>query len=328
MKTHIITHSKDPDGILSHVLIRMHLGRERNFSYAFLDYPQLKDYFLQAELDSFSSIFLADLPLKERDISTPKLELLSQKVQLHYFDHHVTSRERFHLLSQLCYRFYWKKNICTSKIITEVLLPTDSYAKLLAEIAQAFDFEVPNQYFSIGIQLNRIINALTSTELAQITDCIIAQDWLSNQELKPPYRELHEQLLAQEKQAYQIVESTKEVHTIIDRKVALAYAPKNLYMKPGIHYLKKISPGCDGAILFFEQQANVVASSLDHKGETYIPILPFCLYQGGGGRNNAGGFILDEVITWENYAKHKQQVLASFRYFYHTFRFGVGARFV
>ncbi len=94
--------------------------------------------------------------------------------------------------------------------------------------------------------------------------------------------------------------------------VACALVPTVLYLKEGGRALKERCPQVEAVIAFYTS-TSVVALPRSDTDEAALPLLPFLVDRGGGGRNNAGGFNYDSPTTPDNYPDRRDALIVALR---------------
>jgi|GEM_PF-6983473 oligoribonuclease NrnB/cAMP/cGMP phosphodiesterase (DHH superfamily) len=322
----VISHSQDPDGIIAQALILMYIKRTydgiQSIDNFLLDYPELPEFFSNKSFEKYNYIYILDLPLSEKAISDERLEQISKSSSLMCYDHHIISDNRKVLLNRICMKFAITEDKCTSRIITELLQLNSEYALFLSDIAQSYDFNISGAGFTIAEKLRRIISCSSKEDLGELIDDITNNNWLdNNMNLRFKYKVKEESVLKEEIKAYKIIDETAETFILGSKKIVIAFSPKILYMKPGMRYLETRYNDLDGVILLCEGKSNVLLGGINNVSEKIVPMLPYCIYKGGGGRNNAGGFTIEEIISQNNYKDLKEEIITDFRLFFDKIKY-------
>ncbi|MUG45290.1 hypothetical protein [Paenibacillus woosongensis] len=320
-KVLLISHSKDPDGIISQALIIKHLrltspSEAMDLECRLLDYSQLAVFFNNSIFDGFEKIFISDLPLVEQALSDEQLISLSEKARLYYFDHHYLSTDREKLLNRLCFQFVRQGGVSASELIFRAFSFSDDESLALSKIAHSFDFNIRNEYFAIGERIMKLINGMQDSDKLLFVQDIAQGIWMSNGQLSEKYQRREQEIQLCIEQAYHVVEKTRKEVEICGHLIAIAYSPQILYMKLGMRYLESISPNCSAILLLTEGESNLLFSSLQNLPENVIPVLPFCIYKKGGGRDNAGGFSVGITINKRNYHYVSKKLLSEISEFF------------
>ncbi|PKM93603.1 MAG: hypothetical protein CVU84_14635 [Firmicutes bacterium HGW-Firmicutes-1] len=320
----IISHSGDPDGIFSQALLLKHTRNAVSRIHSFMiENDEIIQLLKRDEIRNCSELYIADLPLNEAAITDSELlELLSDK-DLYYYDHHYLSNSRDNLLKNICKVYLREEAVCAAKIISRVLFPLEPYPEFVSEIAQACDFNIINDRFWVGQKLRRIISVISIDERDELVDDIIRGTWFDGMNLHEKYVAKESEANKLEKAAIMFMNEMTELFEIKDYKFAISYASQILYMKPGLSNLAVCNPQCDAVIVLYEGKSDVLLTAALGINANAIPILEYCVYKGGGGRNNAGGYKLEKekIISRENYLEIKNHIIKDFTEYLKTIEF-------
>ena len=139
MLTHIVAHSADPDGILTHAILQRSLG---GVQHHFADYDNLAEILGGLVTAKPGNIIVADLSCEEAIAREDLFNNLKQKhSSIRWYDHHNGSIGRKGFLAQHCDDVVLAANRCAAELVNSVYSPHDLYTEFLAELGHVHDFE-------------------------------------------------------------------------------------------------------------------------------------------------------------------------------------------
>lgn len=326
--TIIITHSADPDGIISAVFIAAMLESiDVTYEFQFVDYPNITEVIGKTAMETDRSIYILDLGLLKADIPDKVIQLMLENNAVHYFDHHEIDVERRELLKQgLTTYVSVSKNICTARLIAEHYKFKGNEYKILADCAQATDYDgtVGLELTMLGTELAQAISPDSGLALEKIVHTI--KEGLHNHRVWRNGYKLTGYLAegaAKTRQAMEVATiqlnesaSCHELFKVSDSPVlvAIALSGDSLYMKPGYQVLKQKFPQAHVCFVLYES-GSVFAGPGQSGEQAIVPLLAFLKEQGGGGRNSMGGFN-DKIPTdIRNYKKKRDALLQKYENF-------------
>jgi len=331
----IISHSEDPDGIISHALLLRHftsgkcnLLHAKDWQY-FIDYNQQLLFMDQlAPTSNYKDIYYLDLSLNDNLIHQDKrfsiIHWLATYNYLTWIDHHDSTAKHQQLLRQLGAKVIsgLEQQLCSSSLVQKEYLSQDDYARWLALIAQGHDFStfpIPEAEKKLGIDLQKIISLynLSSKCQSQLTFLtkILARDesWTKKGNFASPFAEDLQRYQAHEQQALSELEQSAKTVSIGKRKFLLAYSDPLLPPKDAPRYLRsKYEHQADGYLVVFGAPKN--QAMFFHDLESDFDAAKFCAAQpGGGGREGDGGFRLNSEVNSLTFPQIKESLVQSLK---------------
>ncbi len=327
----ILHHGEDPDGIIAAALVGAyceHQLKETPAAYFPLRYDNVNDLLPsiveEAEKSHPCQIFVADInpttsvlrdgllyrlvdsvPLAHRDLSA-----------MTWIDHHTGTEKLLADFQQHGIKVVHDANQCAALLTAKnFALNDDPYFHRLASIAQAHDYAKPGQFNELllaGNELEKIIalaNANGDEALLQrlITD-LKDKHYFDDENVPLPFWQEHSsQYDSQKAVALEQLKESIILENVGDYRVLFALASPLLSQKPAPRYLKEnYGDAADVQVcLFAAPYRNHIVQG---KNDSSLDIVGFCQSMGGGGRNNSGGFTLQELITEENYAAQRKTI--------------------
>jgi oligoribonuclease NrnB/cAMP/cGMP phosphodiesterase (DHH superfamily) len=285
-RKYILAHGTDVDGIACHTIADMN-GFEKHI---FSDYPQLHaDLEYLADCDT-GEVIIADL--NSSGEFQPFEEVISRLSKQHellaWVDHHDWSG-RESLLAPFTQSVI-DPDVCSSALVRQYFCDTNPTALYLAKLGQAHDFRIQGSELEAANNLQKAISfANNSTDEHLYLEhmvMLLANGQFQSQELAHMAREYD----SQTEQAKKELSSSIQYRDLGLSTVAFGFAPQILYMKPGLHHLKETTDADIYCVAFPDGPVLVDGSTTGTKYD----IVTLCKSNGGGGRNNSGGFILDK----------------------------------
>ncbi len=326
----IITHSADPDGVVSNaLLVSLIKLRDADYQVGFADYPNLKEVIAQAAgREERESLFIADLTLNERPVPDAILRPLLENHLVYYFDHHpLSSEKRVAELKKGCAVFkHTSAQQCASLLLLSHFgLRKSKPHKFMALVAQSMDYPgtVDFEIELLGRQMNRIIRPESGLDLTGIVEKL-ADSLLTGKEWYATYGnrylftgewdDAYKKVAKQIDEAQKSLEASITIHPMGGLKIACAKIPKILYMKDGLHHLRAREGHADLFFCFYEGMDSFIGDHHNGKfqDEGQLPLLPFIRTKGGGGRENSGGFNFQGITDNSNYQPRRDLVLEEF----------------
>jgi len=301
LKTIIVTHRDDVDGIISGALLRRIYGPGAKI--IFCSYPKQEEVFRQlAELAQGAQICIADIAAKDFPLPGERetvLELIASRAEkLEWYDHHSDTADFVSLFEKYGHKVILGESICATELILRNLLPRDWYAEFLARIAQTHDYPVvgsTGMSVKAGIGLQKIILYFNSrddinglTELANM----IARDhlWYLGDEFCSKLNCIIFTVEAQIARAHEAAFKNRMIIEIEGRKFVITCANEVLYDKKTLVDLRDEFVGeVDGVMVYFLPPRS---HALFYRGtQSDFDAQKFCKFMGGGGRDgDKGGF--------------------------------------
>lgn len=310
-KVCVITHGEDADGIISNALLQKYVldkNPQANINMVLATHDTLK-YNIKEIMDKdYDEIYFADLPIESDVISDSELINLARNKKIFYFDHHYISPVREDLLNKLCCMVYKDEKNCATQIIRSVLFNNDEFATL-GEIAQATDFNLVNQYYGLGDKLRRIIDYNDSKRMNKVIEYIRKDIFFTRDTVHEEFREIEEDVRQKEDRALQNMLQSCKCVKIGKYQCVIGVAEDIIYMKFAMINLALNYPKADLVGVLGFKRKNVGLSQALGKLGSEIPVMEICASQKGGGRNNAGGYLLKEEVTYENYEYYMDEVI-------------------
>jgi len=317
----IITHT-DPDGFACAALIADRLSaRGRAYQVWFADYPGVGERVVAAVESSADEIYVADLSLRERELSDDDLRALCRAAPVHLFDHHRLEPRRRALLRELCATCVHEEGLrCAAALVLEHFDITEVQHRALATAAQGADYEetVSPEVLRLALRLDGAIRPESGLERRRIVELLAngpRQPWQRDLALVGPLAAAADRVGELRAAARRDLQPT--LHVADGPRgpvtVACAFAPTVLYLKEGGRALKERCPEAAAVVVFYASTA-VVALPRSDTDEAAVPLLPFLVARGGGGRNNAGGFNYDSPTTSDNYPGRRDALIAALRH--------------
>ena len=312
-----LSHSQDPDGIISQALLIKHVYQEYGTTVSFdqylLDYPELYYFFHETNLDKYTQIFISDFGLNESVIEDERIVHLAKQKKIYYFDHHELSEQRKLFFRKQFVMFYSNDELCASEILANVFFEQNDYVEFLKCVARSYDFDIKGDAYKISERLRRIIAVSDDFTRKELVKDIACGRCFDKHEFSQAYIELEEKAKKIENLAYQQINETIEKISVNDIKIVIAYAPKILYMKPAMRYLEIECSDCNIAILLTQDVSNILIGSIKRILEIDDLVLNYCMSKGGGGRGAAGGYNFGKNITIEKYNTYKDIIFEDFK---------------
>lgn len=327
----IITHSEDPDGIISAVFIADFL-KSKNVEYElrFADYSNLAKVIGTATKESGKSFYILDLGLSQAKLSKEAMLTLLENNEVHYFDHHELEIEYRDLFRKKCKTFVSKSEmICTSRLIAEHYKLEKKEYKLLSDCAQATDYygSISSEFTELGTELAKAISSASELSLQNIVKTLRKglyhhQIWRKNYNLTG---ELAKRAVKAQKMmnvAMPQFEQSASCNEIFDNNASTvmtvtAMSADSLNILSGMFaylLLKEKHPEAHVCFVFYES-GSVFAGQGKCLEQTQIMVVEFLKKQGGGGRDNMGGFQYKTPTNTDNYKERKDSLIQDFKNF-------------
>lgn len=308
MASHVIVaHRADPDGIISHALLRRAIGENNVRTHYFVDYDDILPSLtaITAE-NSNAEIIVADISLNNQFKDQALFSALKKKNRsITWIDHHESTADNIGFLGQFCTVIY-AANKCAAELVEEKYRHRldPHYDHLLAAIAHAHDFEQRKTVeWKIGDALQQIIASGYNLETI-VKDLATGEAWDDDYILSPLYTRIVAHFQISRNAAYSRLKETVEEVTIADRKILFAFSDPILYMKDAQEYLKR-HYDADYVVAAFDGISNILVFG---KGNVGKSVVDFCKSMGGGGRGHAGGFNLGHASTEKFFSADKEHL--------------------
>ncbi|MDO8656950.1 MAG: hypothetical protein Q7K45_06970, partial [Nanoarchaeota archaeon] len=311
MVHHIIAHSVDPDGIITHAILERSLkpsGHKINHHY--VDYPQLGSALEKMLTEEPGRVIVADLSLND-EIAREDLfrSLVERHRHISWYDHHASSLNGREFLGRFCSRVALASNKCAAKLVALDYAPQNEYVGFLAELAQVHDFENSKSRLMVRAQQLQDIIASGYDLPTLVKDLSDEKAW-HGREFKPKYHQVIADFNQLKVQAYHFLEQSIGLVNIAGFNIAFSLAPACLYMKLAPRYLEEkrntVYPETDCFVVVYEGMNNVILKGYGQLG----PLVPsLCISQQGGGRSHAGGFLLNHPVSADTYQRDKKEII-------------------
>ena len=310
MLHHIVAHSADPDGIITHAILERSLTQiGHKTKHYYVDYPQLGTALENLLTEKSGRVIVADLSLNE-EVAREDLfrSLVERHRHLSWYDHHASSLNGREFLGKFCRRVALALNKCASKLVALEYAPQDEYVGFLAELAQVHDFEKSKSRLMVRAQQLQDIIASGYDLPTLVKDLSNEKAW-HGREFKPKYQQVITNFNQLKLQAYASLEQSVEHVSIAGFNITFGLAPACLYMKLAPRYLDERRNATynqtDCFVVVYEGMSNVILQGYGQLG-SLVP--PLCISQQGGGRGHAGGFLLDHPVSADTYERDKQEI--------------------
>lgn len=307
MTTYLVAHRADPDGILTHAILQRAYNDEPDLRHVHVDYPDMVSSLEGVAMDQPGEVVIADMSL---NLSyKPIVRKLSETHQpLTWIDHHQGSVDEHSFLEQQCSRVVVSLQKCAAELAQETHLPKDAYARHLAGIGHAHDFENKSdpQLWGLGVDLQAMIASKYSLDML-VDDLAEGEAWDVRDlfHFNSRYRDIIAEMGIRRTDAYRRLEESIDERLIAGKQIVFAHADSLLYMKDaGLHLREVRHP--DYFVISFEGRTNMLFIG---KGNVGTSAVEFCTLMGGGGRDNGGGFVLDHPITQATYRRDKERLV-------------------
>lgn len=326
INTIIVTHSADPDGFVSAVLIAKILNDSRiPYELRFADHCNFREVITSLALERDKSIYILDMPLSASKIPNNILDTLVSSNRIYNFDHHNVEEERYvFLLTKTELFITTNEKICTARLIAEYYGLEGSEIELLVEIAQATDYDgsiEPNRT-ELGKELLRCIIPCSDVEWHFIINTLLrglkdSRIWRNGYrltgELAIGAGRTHEAMKAD----LDTLKASVSSHKLLTESespvtVFMTFASECVYMKPAMDYITSKYPSAHVCIVLFNSRS-VVARLGQSSSDKSIPLVPFLSEKtDGGGRDGRGGFCYDSATDPGNYVSRRDSLLDDF----------------
>ncbi len=306
MTTYLIAHRADPDGILTHAILERALDDEPYLRHVYVDHPDMVSSLESVAMDRPGEVVIADMSLNHS--YKPAVKRVSETHRpLTWIDHHQGSIDEHSFLEQHCSRVVVSLQKCAAELAQETYLPEEAYARHLARVGHAHDFEVQKDPHLLlaGRDLQTVIASGYNLD-DLVSDLATGKAWdpSSISRLNTQYRVVIEEMALKREHTYQELEETLDERIIAGKDVILAHSNPLLYWKDASTYLKgAYNP--DYFVISFEGKTNVLFIGNGNVGTSAVD---FCQSMGGGGRDNGGGFELDHEVTQTTYPEDKEWI--------------------
>ncbi|MFA6461691.1 MAG: hypothetical protein WCV90_05450 [Candidatus Woesearchaeota archaeon] len=334
MKSVIIAHGEDLDGIVSHTLFDAGLRArfpEVPIEHHFARYDQLDLPFI-ALLDSLKQnregtlVYVGDLSVNDSLI--PVLKELSGYASISWYDHHQNTVNKSDDLIRLGIDLTFDSSDCTSGIVAKNFLPECSgitpYLEVskLVDLARRSDFPDKHRQTKQGEKLEKVISLVNSTGntslLYRLVEAMREGVLFSGEEdLVPQTEELVDEYNRREAAAFQKLEERREMFDLCGYRTLFSYASPLLGGKSTLQFLKTVY-GRE-AELFVAVYEDPKRNHLITKSNACAVDVPaLCASLGGGGRNDMGGFTWPTGISEQNYVTEREKMMQSMRVYLTT----------
>lgn len=305
MLHHIVAHSADPDGIVTHAILRRSLLKTQHH---FADYDNLAAILEGLLTAEPGKLVIADISCNDRIASPEMFESLKKRHRnISWYDHHTGSYEQKGFLARYT-ALILSTNQCAAQLVSEVYAAKDAYAQFLAHLGQIHDFERKEDQFAPQAYALQDIIASEGNLHDLVSDLATEKVWDEHRIFTPFYQGVLDKFSERKNQAYSLLEQSVEQREIAGLRVAVAYSDPILYMKPAYQHLQECLDE-DCIFVMYQGKSNVLALASKKIGKR---ILDFLAVQGGGGRGHGGGFVLDHPVSAETYQQDKEEILRRF----------------
>ncbi len=310
MLHHLVAHSADPDGIITHAILERSLTQiGHKTKHYYVDYPQLGTALENLLTEKSGRVIVADLSLNEEVVREDLFRSLVEKHRhLSWYDHHASSLNGREFLGRFCTRVALASNKCAAKLVALDYAAQDEYVGFLAELAQVHDFEKNRSPLMKRAQQLQDLIASGYNLPALVKDLSNERAW-HGREFKSKYHHVIADFNQRKLQAYESLEQSIEHVSIAGFNITFGLAPACLYMKLAPRYLDEkrsaLYNETDCFVVVYEGMNNVILQGYGQLGGQ-IPAL--CISQQGGGRGHAGGFLLNLLVTGDTYADTKAEI--------------------
>lgn len=324
----IITHSADPDGLVSAAFVTDILESSGiAYGLRFADYPNLTEVMKNAAKETGKAIYILDLALRTKSVHDEVLKPLLDNNEVHYFDHHEIEVDRIGLLEKGLNTFIsTSERICTARLIAEHYQIEGSEHKLLSDCAQATDYPgtVDAESTQLGTELAQAISNASRLGLDNVVQII--REGLYNHRVWRDGYSLTGELsrgAARTRKAMEIATAqleksatSQELFNGTDSAVvvAVAMADQSLYMMAGYQVLNQRCPEAQVCFVSYESVSVFAGPGMSSK-QPQVPLLAFLEEQGGGGRNDMGGFQYKSPTHIGNYEERRDTLLQKYEEF-------------
>ncbi|MDP3734352.1 MAG: hypothetical protein Q8R37_03915 [Nanoarchaeota archaeon] len=323
----IVGHRIDPDGIISHALLRRAFSNNPCHHY-FVDYddffPVMQDINNRLKDLKKPHLIVADISLNLVFQDEYLFQGLGEKTEsFTWIDHHLNTFQNEDFLVRSYARVVYEPHLCTAELVQRRYayshnLDSD-YNRMLARVAHAHDFERRQMLeWTLGDVLQNIIKSNNNdifglSKLVQ--DLGAGNVWDEEGALAPHYQRIVQDCQKKKREAYVRLEENVDIVHCAGKKVLFAYADPILYMKDAPEHLKRIND-VDYVVVAFEGISNVIVFG---KGNVGKSVIEFCQSMGGGGRGHAGGFTIGHAVTEKDYSQDKTDITGKLEQFLESY---------
>lgn len=313
----IVAHRADPDGIISHALLRRAIGENNIRAHYFVDYDDIMPSLITInQKNNDAEIIVADISCNNQFMDEALFADLKKKNKsITWIDHHDSTADNSKFLGQFCTVIY-AANKCAAELVEEkyrsrLYYSDPYYSHILAEIAHAHDFEQRKTLpWKAGDSLQQVIASGYNLETL-VKDLANGRAWEDNYTLSPHYSGIAAHFKLKKMEAYYCLKETVEQIDCAGKKVLFAFADPMLYMKDAPEYLK-LYYDTDYIVVAFESISNVAVFG---KGNVGKSVVDFCIAMGGGGRGHGGGINLNHPVSKESYPADKEYITSNLNKF-------------
>lgn len=324
MKSLIIAHAEDPDGIIARALaMRYHTVYSRNQDqHIFIRYDRIVEAFQEAaeKVENYDAVCVADVNLNGRLYAAAGKDLsllakLAAGREVLWFDHHDGTQKNAEKLAAIGVKVYYGPNQCAALLMAREF-SQNPYDLKLAKIAQAHDYKYTSEdhpHIQIGNDLEKIIalanENLNNDLLLDLSYDLRDGNCLDVNKLLPKWQAYADKFSLREQAAYEELDNTVEIIKAGNHAVLFGYSSPLLSQKLGPNHLrKKYQSQADLFVFLFKPPVRNHLALINKKSS--FPVVPFVQSLGGGGHDTGGGFTLDYDITPENYQNVKEMLLS------------------
>lgn len=337
----VITHGEDVDGIASAAILGKVLreNTEKQVIYRFANYNNLG--FILEEVRKFLGVFSAEVFVTDLGVPDHLLEeseggsligeIVGASDGVVWIDHHRGTDEWEKRLRRDGVRVIKEEGVCASKLVYREYGKDDLISYYLSRLAQANDY--PEDHFepaerSFGLVLQDLIFSFNyfyespEEQLEMLTEDLKYFPFLFSQEFEHSGVYL-EALKRHERRLEDATCFSRNTFRTIflkekgeDRvKLLLGYCPgvlppKVITFRTFMEYRDK---GLDGVMLLFGSPVNN-ALFFAYPGSS-LDAVEFCRFMGGGGREDAGGFSVEEGIDERNFSYWTEYIIQKIKEF-------------
>ena len=337
IKSIIVTHGEDPDGIISNALLGIRLRSD--FKRYFVSYSQLVEFFQQLSQNEEEikgkNLYFADLNCNDDILFyLQKIAWLAKSVI--WLDHHENTHQNLPALERMKIMVVTNLElgviafpICSARLVINLFPRIERNDDIfwLSNFAHASDYanecekclNIWKDRLATAEKLQAIISFYNYKQddaaLQGLADKLASgKDWYNNGELDDGLQSVLKKYAEESAKAKQNLLVNSSRYDFGSYKFSLYFASGLLYSKDTMHWLlEKLPANITGIIVVFGNPANNV---LFFKGfNDSFDAVPFCHYMGGGGRDGNGGFLINTSALITNLSI-KAKIIEKLQEFY------------
>lgn len=302
---HIIAHGSDLDGIVSAALIKRYYEenhRDVKVNLHFCSHGDVADEIKIVFMFELDCLFLLDIPINDDGIA----DFIRDKKDLCkivYIDHHNLNERNYSVIKDASTLFIVASDQCTAELVEKnYKIENRNVQSELVELARTMDFMLKNNYSILCIRLANAMSSMDKEELVEFSEDLLDGHVYSNGFI------LSEKYARYEVKGLGIMGELRKqiVDTIrIVEKGSLSFGSvlidtNNYVMKNLFLAFWEYNSNLDVYIVCDENKQHVAIAKNPTRGES-MKIDQYCIDNGGGGRNDAGGFEYSEEINRGSY---------------------------